>query len=216
MANEITIEESKRLILLEEQIKRGLDTFVEVGEALLEIRDSRLYRIEHETFEAYCREKWGMSRQNAHELIGAALVNENLSGTPDKPKITAVSQARPMTKLEPEQQKEAWNKAVEMAGGEQPTAKIVEAAVLEVMEPTTSIIDHEARWAEQAKRRDREAQENQEPISPEGPATTEEPAPCEGMAWAEKAIKCLEKIKHNDAQKKRAYNFVRHWLSLRS
>jgi phage N-6-adenine-methyltransferase len=131
----ISIEESSRLVELEKKIERGLDTFVQVGEALLEIRDSRLYRVEHKTFEDYCRVKWGMSRQNAHELIGAVLVNENLSGTPDKPKITAVSQARPLTKLPPEEQPAAWAAAVEKADGKQPTAKQVEEAVLEITEP---------------------------------------------------------------------------------
>jgi hypothetical protein len=53
-----------------------------------------------------------------------------------------------------------------------------------------------------------------EEISPEGPAPTEENAPCEGMAWAEKAIKCLEKIDRYDSQRKRAIKFVCKWIEL--
>ena len=46
-------------------IERGLRTFVEVGEALLRIRDERLYRETHGTFEDYCRERWAMRREVA-------------------------------------------------------------------------------------------------------------------------------------------------------
>lgn len=42
----MTIARQTRLEELEATIERGLTTFVEVGLALLEIRDSRLYRAE--------------------------------------------------------------------------------------------------------------------------------------------------------------------------
>jgi N6-adenosine-specific RNA methylase IME4 len=138
----ITIEESRRLVELETTIGAGLQTFVEVGEALLEIRDARLYRIEHRTFEAYCREKWGMSRPRVYQLIGASQVTKQVSTIVDKAPSTE-SQARPLTKLPPEQQAQAWSKAVEMAGGEQPTAKQVEVAVLELVDE--SVILQKAR-----------------------------------------------------------------------
>lgn len=35
----------------EQRIERGLKTFIDVGQALAEIRDSRLYKGTHETFE---------------------------------------------------------------------------------------------------------------------------------------------------------------------
>jgi len=54
-------------------IQRGRPYFVEVGEALGAIRDHRLYLETHRTFEAYCRERWGFSRQRASQLIIAAV-----------------------------------------------------------------------------------------------------------------------------------------------
>jgi hypothetical protein len=43
MNNElITLDERSRLYQLEETIRQGLNTFVDVGNALLEIRDKRL------------------------------------------------------------------------------------------------------------------------------------------------------------------------------
>jgi hypothetical protein len=59
-------------------IKHGLQTFVDVGAALLEIRDSKLYRKEYGTFEEYCNKRWGWQRNYANKLIRAAEVVENL------------------------------------------------------------------------------------------------------------------------------------------
>jgi hypothetical protein len=77
----------------EEVIERGLASFVEVGEALAEVRDSRLYRESHETFEAYCSERWGLSRSRSYELIDAAHLTSALSGIPDTPLPANAGQA---------------------------------------------------------------------------------------------------------------------------
>lgn len=55
-------------------IESWLRTFVEVGEALMEIRDARLYREGFGSFEDYCRERWSFSRVQAHRLIEASEV----------------------------------------------------------------------------------------------------------------------------------------------
>ena len=61
-----------RLTELEATIERGLLVFVAVGRALLEIRDSKLYREQHGTFEDYCRERWGFTDRRARQLMTAA------------------------------------------------------------------------------------------------------------------------------------------------
>jgi len=70
--------EQNRLKQLEEIIERGKKTFVEVGLALLEIRDKRLYKESHSSFDSYCRERWGYSRQYGHQLMAAAEVSSML------------------------------------------------------------------------------------------------------------------------------------------
>ena len=70
----LTPVEAGRLTELETTVERGLTTFVEVGQALMAIRDERLYRVEHETFEDYCREQWRMSKAYANRTIAAAEV----------------------------------------------------------------------------------------------------------------------------------------------
>lgn len=53
-------------------IERGRQTFIEVGNALAAIRDGRLYQATHPNFDAYCRERWGMTRRHADRQIAAA------------------------------------------------------------------------------------------------------------------------------------------------
>lgn len=71
-AASLTNTEKARLEQCEAAIERGLNTFVEVGRALTEIRDSKLYRIGFKTFDAYCKERWEIDRTRAYQLIGQA------------------------------------------------------------------------------------------------------------------------------------------------
>ena len=86
-----------RLAELELVVERGLQTFSEVGAALLEIRDRRLYRETHASFEAYCRERWQLSRPAAYRAIDAARVVDVLSPIGDSPANEA--QARELVPL---------------------------------------------------------------------------------------------------------------------
>ncbi len=61
-----------RLAELEAVVERGLQTFVEVGLALTEIRERGLYRETHAAFEGYCRERWGFSGSRGRQMIAAA------------------------------------------------------------------------------------------------------------------------------------------------
>lgn len=128
----LTAVEASRLTQCEQAIERGLKTFVEVGEALIEIRDSRLYRQTHGTFEAYCSERWGMTQQYATALVRAsatiAVLSETIVSLP-----TTESQVRPLTPLKenPPLAVAAWEDAQELAkqeGLEAPVARHVEAA----------------------------------------------------------------------------------------
>lgn len=76
---ELLPDESERLSTLEGTIKAGIATFIEVGKALLEIRDNRLYRADASTFEQYASERWDISRAHAYRLLGAAETVEQMS-----------------------------------------------------------------------------------------------------------------------------------------
>jgi hypothetical protein len=66
------IDPHECLVKCEAVIERGLGTFVEVGQALAEIRDRRLYKTTHQTFESYCHERWKFSASRGRQMIGAA------------------------------------------------------------------------------------------------------------------------------------------------
>jgi hypothetical protein len=53
----------------------------EAGKALAELRDRRLYRSTHKTFEQYCKDRFGYTRIAASYKIAAATVMENFLTT---------------------------------------------------------------------------------------------------------------------------------------
>ena len=142
MTDLITLDERSRLYQLEETIRQGLNTFVDVGNALLEIRDKRLYRQDYSTFEDYCNKQWNMARRTAYQLIDAAEVVENVRNCAQI-LPTNESQARPLASLEPEEQIQAWQRVIEKA----PEGKITAAIVLEA-----------AKEIQQEKREERRAE----------------------------------------------------------
>lgn len=116
----VTAAERGRLADLEGTISKGLGTFVEVGTALAEVRDGRLYRDGCGTFEAYCASRWGLSRSSAYELMSAA---EVVSGIPDTaPRPLNVDQARALAAAPPEERGEVMEK---VAAGGKPTTKAI-------------------------------------------------------------------------------------------
>lgn len=92
MNHELAKNEASQLAKCEKAIEKGLGTFVEVGQALLDIRDGKLYRASYKTFESYCKERWDISRPRAYQLIEgaktvqviAAATGEDLSTAVDK------------------------------------------------------------------------------------------------------------------------------------
>lgn len=131
----LTITEQSELAQHEAVIQRGLNTFVEVGAALLAIRDGKLYRAEFRTFEDYCRDRWGWARNYADKLIRAAETVNNL-GTIVPVLPMTETQARPLTSLDPDQQREAWAIAVQTAPDGKVTASHVERVVNEIKADT--------------------------------------------------------------------------------
>jgi hypothetical protein len=130
---ELSEDEVDELQRCETIIERGLKTFFEVGAALLRVRDLKLYRVEYPTFEAYCQERWDFSKTYANNLIAATSVRNNLTTIVVKQLPANEAQARPLARLEPEQQREAWQRAVQRAGGDRITARLVDQAVREIL-----------------------------------------------------------------------------------
>jgi hypothetical protein len=136
-------DERARKADLEVTIERGFETFVEVGCALYEIRSARLYRDEFSNFDTYCRERWGMGRSRAQQLISAARTFAAIESDSHKP-VTSVTtdddeaqlplptserQLRPLVGLPDDVAVDAWRTAVETCDSDTPTVDDVERAV---------------------------------------------------------------------------------------
>ena len=132
--------------------------FFIAGKALKTLRDKRLYRETHATFEFYVRDRFDYTRRAADYLILAAQVVENLKtvnllSPSDNSKSlskreqfvlktnvlpTKESQCRYLAGHSPEIQRRAWGRAVELAGGKVPPARLVKQAIREITQSDDS------------------------------------------------------------------------------
>lgn len=123
----------------ERTIERGLNTFIEVGLAIRQIRDNRLYRADYDTFEQYCRERWGWSRRHASRQIEAAntiellkpeLADEGLGpmGPINERQVRAIA---PLAKEDPDEARAVMDR-IQKEHGDAATAKHTEQAVKEI------------------------------------------------------------------------------------
>ncbi len=136
----LTVEEESDRLHLERKVERA---FYEAGMALMQLRDRRLYRSTHATFEDYCRERFDYVRRRSYQLIDAAKIYNNLSEKCVQfvhilP--TREGQVRPMSQLNAEQQVLAWETAVEEAGGKVPPGRIVKEVVQRIKDKERSPI----------------------------------------------------------------------------
>ena len=157
VSEDLTEQEAAERQRLELKVERA---FYEAGVALRELRDRRLYRSTHRTFEEYCYERFGYTRRRPYQLIEAAIVFENLctAGTQDQEQDdlctngtqknsltadrqvlpTSERQVRDLLKLAPAKQQEAWQQAVAAADGKVPSSRVVKGIVERLKEKPLS------------------------------------------------------------------------------
>jgi hypothetical protein len=128
---ELTPDEEQERHRLELRVERG---FREAVAALRSLRDKRLYRSTHKTFEEYCQGRFGYNRSRSYQLLDAAIVVDNLKECPQFVDIlpTNESQCRWLTGFEPEQQQIIWGDLVQE--GIHPTGAKVKNKVRELEE----------------------------------------------------------------------------------
>lgn len=126
VAETLTASESDLLAICEEKIAHGLKTFIETGNALADVRENRLYRVDFATFEDYCQERWGFTDSRARQLIAAAATVTNVTAA-GLPAPVNEGQARELGKVPQADQADVWARTVEQTAGK-PTAAAVRAA----------------------------------------------------------------------------------------
>ena len=133
----LTVQEEKRLEQLENVVVVNFKSFIQLGAALAEIRDRKLYRNKAKTFEKYCKELFDIAKSRAYELIGAAEVIENVrncgqnDGLDPSEFFVNESQLRPLTRLRKEQQLPVCLAAIQSAPNGKITASHVKKVVKE-------------------------------------------------------------------------------------
>ncbi len=126
---ELTEDEEQERHQLELKVERA---YYEAGSALRELRDKRLYRSTHRTFEEYCQDRFGFQRRHCYRLIEAANVVDNLQEFCVQfghilPATESV--CRSLTIFQPPQQIKAWQQILQETGGKHPTGKEVKGIV---------------------------------------------------------------------------------------
>jgi hypothetical protein len=126
---ELSQDEEKERHRLELKVERA---YYEAGSALRELKDKRLYRSTHRTFDTYCQERFGLSSRHSYRLIEAANVVNNLKEFCDQfghilPAKESV--CRSLTILQPNQQIKAWQQILQETGGKHPTGLQVKGIV---------------------------------------------------------------------------------------
>jgi hypothetical protein len=126
----------------EETIAAGIMTFAEVGEALLVVRDQKLFRRDFVTFEDYCVARWQISRQRAYQLMDAAAL---VSTIVDKglPAPTNEAQARALAAVPEDALGKVWTTVHDRTDGK-PTAAAIRAAAEDHRSATPAPVDGEA------------------------------------------------------------------------
>lgn len=139
--NQLTTIEVNRLESLETTIQRGIKSFIEVGAALSEISEKRLYRAQYETFEEYCQQRWDFTAARGRQLMSAV---EAIASLPDDlPRPARASQAQELAKVSPELRGDVWRDALETAEVEE---RDVTAADIRESAAALDEDDHDDDW----------------------------------------------------------------------
>jgi hypothetical protein len=139
-------EAGSRLAQFEEVIRRGAECEFAMGEALEAIKVDRLFKNHAVTFTSYCEVRLKMSLQRAGQLIRAAAIRRIIRGTETEVSVSEgdcsivpvnEAQCRPLSRLLKDEQGIilSWEKAVQIAGNQQPTAKQVDDAARFISPP---------------------------------------------------------------------------------
>ena len=135
----LNIEESQKRSRLIEQVGNA---FYLAGVALLQLKEERLYRSTHLSFDEFCQDIFGYSSDYAYLKMAAAKVYQNLidnlpqsEGKPTNgrcfPLPTRQRQLRAIVKakLDKDAQVEVWVSAIALADGRIPSSSLVAEAV---------------------------------------------------------------------------------------
>lgn len=128
--DKLTAVEIRRYAACKKQIAEGLQTCFDTGMALTEIRDSKLYREEFDTFAEFCQQTYQLGKTHAYRLIESAEIKMSPIGD----KIQNEAQARAIAQV-PEKDRLKVIRIAEKSGDVTAAAISEAAAIIEVGKP---------------------------------------------------------------------------------
>jgi len=116
-----------------EQIAKGVLAFHRAGEALLAIRNERLYREQYRTWADFCREEFALTKSYANYMISAFEVIERLRQEgcfvlPDNERV-----CRELSRFPSDMQTAIWRRAQQISAGRNPDSISIREAALEIV-----------------------------------------------------------------------------------
>jgi hypothetical protein len=126
---QLSVSEQADLATCEAAIDNLRLAFTAAGKALQVIRDARLYRSTHDTFENYAEQRWDMSRAQAYRLIEAWPLGERLSPMGDKINERQVRELLPLADRHGQDAAATVYQAVAEADGVRVTAAVLRDVV---------------------------------------------------------------------------------------
>ena len=139
VSSKLSVQEKVRLGQLELEIERNLTGFIKCGRALLEVRESRLYRERYASFAEYCRERFAIARSTADQLcrstiVYATLTDSGLQIPENVPELTL----RPISQLpNGDLQSQAWRLSAKVAPEGKAPSHTVTAKVVRMIRDAT-------------------------------------------------------------------------------
>ena len=140
----LTEAEQQHLAECEAIIEKGLNTFIEVADALLDVSEQKLYRTTHKTFQDYCADRWDFTARHANRLMLAGGVVNNIESEQLVSSVPLAvpqneAQTRPLQSLTKEQQVAAARIVAQKPGKH--TAKHFDAAAKEAKAVNQAVED---------------------------------------------------------------------------
>ncbi len=117
VSENLTNEENRMLSSCEKIIRRDIQSFIEVGNALATIRNQRLYRGTHASFSRYVEDQFDFSKRRAEQIIQSSQVAGIIRSAKTFSLLPSCEgQVRYLTSIPtPKKQLEAWAEAVSTA-----------------------------------------------------------------------------------------------------
>lgn len=137
METALSKSEQSELARLCKVVDEGLTSFLAVGTALNEIKEKRLYRQSHETFDGFVKERWGMTGSRAYQLIDASKISKEVSTVVEETgieiELNSESQLRELNQIGTEALPSVLGKIAEKCKAEnkKPSASIIKDVVRE-------------------------------------------------------------------------------------